>query len=66
LAEAAAQQSPPAVAACKSLIQRARSGPLTSAYSAERESFVRLFDTADQTEGVAAFLGKRQPMWRNA
>jgi enoyl-CoA hydratase/carnithine racemase len=66
LAEAAARQSPPAVAACKSLIQRARSGPVMSAYSAERESFVRLFDTLDQTEGVAAFLGKRKPQWRNA
>jgi enoyl-CoA hydratase/carnithine racemase len=66
LADAAAQQSPPAVAACKNLIQRARSGPVVSAYTAERESFVRLFDTVDQTEGVAAFLGKRKPSWRNA
>jgi enoyl-CoA hydratase/carnithine racemase len=65
LAELAARQSPPAVAACKSLIQRARAGDIASAYASERESFVKLFDTLDQTEGVTAFLGKRKPVWRN-
>lgn len=65
LAELASRQSPPAVAACKGLIQRARAGDIVSAYAAERESFVRLFDTLDQTEGVTAFLGKRKPVWRN-
>jgi enoyl-CoA hydratase/carnithine racemase len=65
LAELASRQSPPAVAACKGLIQRARAGNIASAYAAERESFVRLFDTLDQTEGVTAFLGKRKPVWRN-
>jgi enoyl-CoA hydratase/carnithine racemase len=65
LADQASRQSPPAVTACKSLIQRARAGDIVSAYAAERESFVRLFDTLDQTEGVTAFLGKRKPVWRN-
>ena len=65
LADQASRQSPPAVTACKGLIQRARAGDIVSAYAAERESFVRLFDTLDQTEGVTAFLGKRKPVWRN-
>ena len=32
----------------------------------ERAEFVKLFDTADQREGVAAFLEKRKPQWLNA
>ena len=32
---------------------------------AEREEFIGLFDTEDQREGVAAFLGKREPHWHN-
>ncbi len=65
LAENVGKQSPPAVAACKNLIQRARSGDIASAYAKERESFVRLFDTRDQQEGVNAFLEKRAPQWVN-
>ncbi|MEE4361277.1 MAG: enoyl-CoA hydratase [Pseudomonadales bacterium] len=66
LAARVAKQSPVAVTACKSLIQRARTGPVASAYAAEREAFVDLFDTADQKEGVQAFLEKRTAVWRNA
>jgi len=66
LAERVGNQSPPAVAACKELIQRAREGDITSAYAQERESFVKLFDTLDQVEGVRAFLEKRKPAWKNA
>jgi enoyl-CoA hydratase/carnithine racemase len=65
MAEAAARQSPSAVRACKSLIQGARIGRPQQALVAEREAFVELFDTEDQREGVAAFLGKRAPHWRN-
>lgn len=65
LAAAVAKQSPPAVSACKSLIQAARSGAIDDAYAGERESFVRLFDTKDQTEGVQAFLEKRAAEWVN-
>ena len=65
LAERVGRQSPPAVSACKGLIQQARSGPINSAYRAERDAFVGLFDTADQKEGVNAFLEKRQPQWIN-
>ncbi len=65
LAEAVGKQSPPAVAACKDLIQQARHGDIGAAYATERESFVNLFDTQDQKEGVNAFLEKRGPEWIN-
>ena len=66
LAEAVGKQSPPAVAACKQLIQQARQGDIASAYSVERDAFVNLFDTSDQAEGVNAFLQKRTPQWTNS
>jgi enoyl-CoA hydratase/carnithine racemase len=65
LAESVGKQSPPAVAACKSLIQRARAGNIQAAYEVERAAFVDLFDTSDQAEGVNAFLEKRPPKWIN-
>ncbi|WP_028447013.1 enoyl-CoA hydratase [Chitinimonas koreensis] len=65
LAEKVAKQSPSSVAACKQLIQAARSQPMWSALPLEREKFVDLFDTEDQREGVAAFLEKRAPSWKN-
>lgn len=66
LAAMVGKQSPSAVRACKSLIQRARGGNPREALLAEREAFVDLFDTLDQKEGVNAFLSKRAPQWRNA
>jgi enoyl-CoA hydratase/carnithine racemase len=65
LARQAEQQSPSSLAACKRLIQSARSRPLEQGYIREREEFVDLFDTEDQREGVNAFLEKRPPQWRN-
>ena len=65
LAERVGGQSPPAVAASKRLIQLARSSPIAGSYVPERQAFVDLFDTADQTEGVNAFLEKRSPRWVN-
>jgi enoyl-CoA hydratase/carnithine racemase len=66
MAESVGRQSPPSVRACKQLIQGARHGSPAQTLVAEREAFVALFDTADQREGVAAFLEKRQPDWKNA
>jgi enoyl-CoA hydratase/carnithine racemase len=66
LAEAVGKQSPTAVAACKGLIQQARSGDISSAYAVERHAFVDLFDSNDQSEGVNAFLEKRAPVWTNS
>lgn len=65
MADAVAKQSPSAVRACKRLINGARTASPWQTLTAEREAFVELFDTEDQREGVAAFLGKRAPQWRN-
>ncbi|MER2496852.1 enoyl-CoA hydratase [Vibrio neptunius] len=65
LAEMVANQSPSSVTACKSLIQNTRTSPLAHGLIKERELFIQLFDTQDQTEGVNAFLEKRQPQWKN-
>jgi enoyl-CoA hydratase/carnithine racemase len=65
LAARVGRQSPPAVAACKGLVQAARRGSIDAAFAAEREAFVKLFDTADQREGVSAFLEKRAAAWVN-
>lgn len=65
LAQLVANQSPTSVSACKELIQKARGGAINAAYGQERDAFVQLFDTEDQTEGVKAFLEKRPPQWVN-
>lgn len=65
MASDVANQSPSSVAACKALIQNCRHSPLTHGLVKERELFMKLFDTEDQTEGVQAFLQKRKPEWKN-
>lgn len=65
LAEQVGEQSPVAVSYCKALIQQGRHGDIRSALPLERELFVKLFDTQDQTEGVNAFLEKRKAKWVN-
>lgn len=65
LANKVAKQSPVAVSACKRLIQSNRSMFITQALPIERQAFVDLFDSEDQTEGVQAFLEKRKPLWLN-
>lgn len=65
LADKVAEQSPPAVTACKKLIQQGRAGSINAALPLERELFVGLFDTKDQVEGVSAFLQKRKANWVN-
>lgn len=62
----ATKQSPTSVAACKQLVQATRTQSHATALVSEREAFVDLFDSADQTEGVTAFLEKRAPQWKNA
>jgi len=65
LAARVANQSPSSVAVCKQLIQAGRMMPRSLALPLERELFVGLFDTADQAEGVNAFLDKRKANWKN-
>ncbi|MEM6606343.1 MAG: enoyl-CoA hydratase [Pseudomonadota bacterium] len=66
LAEQAGQQSPSAVARCKRLVHSARDKAIDDGLALERELFIELFSTADQREGVNAFLEKRTPEWKNA
>lgn len=66
LAASVAAQSPVAVSFCKELIHEARDAVMPKGLILERERFIQLFDTADQKEGVNAFLAKRQPEWKNA
>lgn len=66
LAAKVAKQSPTSVRVCKDLIMAARGQTMNSARALERETFVKLWDTQDQKEGVAAFIEKRAPEWKNA
>jgi len=66
MAERVAALSPKAVEFCKGLIHNARNGvPRRAGLALERERFMDLFDFEDQREGVAAFLAKRKPEWKN-
>lgn len=65
-AKQAEKQSPTSVAACKALVQATRRESHATALVSEREAFVDLFDSADQAEGVNAFLDKRAAQWKNA
>jgi enoyl-CoA hydratase len=56
-------QAPLAVQAAKEAIRAAQELPLAEGVAHERELFRRLFATADQEEGMRAFLEKRAPAW---
>jgi enoyl-CoA hydratase len=50
-----------ALAAAKEAIRAASGWPLATGHARERDLFAGLFDTADQKEGMSAFLEKRDP-----
>jgi enoyl-CoA hydratase/carnithine racemase len=54
-----------AVRSIKEVIRLGQDLPLETALALERKAFVLLFDTADQKEGMRAFLEKRPPEWKN-
>jgi enoyl-CoA hydratase len=58
-ARAIAEMGPLAVSACKRVIREGEMMPLPQANRLEVEAFARLFQSADQKEGMAAFLAKR-------
>lgn len=63
LAGQAARQSPVALAASKTVIHQNHADELETCLAREREAFGDLFEGGDAAEGVAAFLGKREPAW---
>ena len=56
-----AEKSPLAVKAAKEAVNRAYETTLAKGILFERRTFHALFATEDQTEGMAAFLEKREP-----
>lgn len=56
-----ATKGPLAIAKVKEMIHRGASMPLRQACDLEQETFAALFASADQKEGMAAFLAKRTP-----
>ncbi|MBY8858680.1 enoyl-CoA hydratase/isomerase family protein [Nocardia sp. CA2R105] len=59
-----AAMPPLAVAAVKEVVQAGADVPLETALLLERKTFQILFDSADQKEGMQAFLDKRPPKYQ--
>jgi enoyl-CoA hydratase/carnithine racemase len=66
LAQKAARMPPKAVAATRRVLRQGADLPLDSALALENREFLLLFDTADKTEGMRAFLDKRKPDFKGA
>ena len=65
VAETIASMALPALLAAKEAVNRAFESPLAEGARFERRIFATLFATADQKEGMAAFVEKRPPKFRN-
>ena len=61
IARKAARLPPKAVAATKRVLRQGADLPLDAALALEHREFLLLFDTADKSEGMRAFLDKRKP-----
>ena len=66
VAEKIAGKGPVAIAQCKRVVRRGADVPLSVANELEAQAFASLFGTADQKEGMAAFLAKRAPEFKGA
>lgn len=64
LARKASRMPPKAVAATRRVLRQGADLPLDAALSLEHREFLLLFDTADKTEGMRAFLEKRRPEFK--
>jgi enoyl-CoA hydratase len=64
LARTIAALSPIAARKIKEVVAQGADLPLEAALTLERQAFQLMFDTEDQTEGMAAFLEKRPPAFR--
>lgn len=65
IARKIAEKSAMSVMAVKEAVNRAQEGSLREGLLFERRLFHALFATEDQKEGMAAFLEKRQPQFRD-
>jgi enoyl-CoA hydratase len=65
VAETIASMSLPALLAAKEAVNRAFESPLAEGFRFERRVFATLFATADQKEGMAAFVEKRPAKFTN-
>ena len=63
LAEEIASRAPLAVRAAKRMINHSYDSFLKDGLAEERQVFYNLFNTADQKEGMQAFVEKRKPNW---
>ncbi len=61
LAQRAVAMPPKALRATKRVLRQGADLPLDAALALENREFLLLFDTADKTEGMRAFLDKRKP-----
>jgi enoyl-CoA hydratase len=66
LATRAARMPPKAVAATRRVLRQGADLPLDAALALENREFLLLFDTADKTEGMRAFLDKRKPHFKGS
>lgn len=64
LARRIASMPPKALRATKRALAQGADLPLEAALSLENREFLLLFDTADKTEGMRAFLEKRKPVYQ--
>lgn len=65
LAKRVARMPPKAIGAIKRTLAQGADLPLDTALALENREFLLLFDTADKTEGMTAFLEKRKPIYSN-
>jgi enoyl-CoA hydratase len=65
VADTIAAMSLPALLAAKEAVNRAFESPLAEGFRFERRVFNALFATTDQKEGMAAFVEKRAPRFKN-
>jgi enoyl-CoA hydratase len=64
LAAVVAEKGPIAAQLAKESVLKAHELPLQEGLVLERKNFYLLFDTEDQKEGMAAFVGKRKPNFK--
>jgi enoyl-CoA hydratase len=65
LAEKITSLSQPVIASAKRAVRAAFDMPLSEGLALERKSIHALFALEDQKEGMAAFLEKRKPVFKN-